>query len=245
MPNVLEAINTQIKLSEASPEIIKAVQQCLKIKSDGICGAQTMTAFHLFKKLHNLGEPDWLGSTTAKYLLKSSVQIISERQAETIFNKQVTTAQLTDLNNCLIRFSINTPPRLRHFISQVAHESCGLKYSQEIATGAAYENRRDLGNSQPGDGRRFKGAGFLQLTGRANYQALCNHLNDPRVMEGCAYVAATYPFTSAGHWWHKNRMNAFCDLGVSVEQVTRRVNGGLNGLADRQLYYAIALRVIK
>lgn len=240
----LESIVTPVLLKDASLEIIKAVQKCLKIKVDGICGVQTILAFYKFKKAHNLGEADWLGGTTAKYLLQTDTQLISERQAETIFGKQITTAQLIDLNSCLVRFSINTPPRLRHFISQVAHESCGLKYLKELATGDAYENRLDLGNNQPGDGRRFKGGGALQVTGRHNYQSLCNYLNDPRVMEGCNYVAAVLPFTASGHWWMKNRMNSLCDTGATVEQVTKRVNGGFNGLADRKFYYAIALRVI-
>ena len=64
-------------------------------------------------------------------------------------------------------------------------------------------------------------------------------------MEGCNYVATRYPFTSAGFWWHNNGMNALCDAGASVEQITYRVNGGYNGLADRQQYYNRAAKVIR
>lgn len=245
MSEILKSVSAPIKLSQASREVVEAVQQCLGISADGICGVQTLLAFNAFKKKHNLGEPNYLGTTTIKYLLESLNPLITEKQAETIFNTQISIIQLRDLNSCLTRFSINTPPRMRHFLSQVAHESGGLRYLKEIATGDAYEWRRDLGNNQPGDGRKFKGGGALQVTGRANYQALCNYLNDPRIMEGCNYVAYNVPFTSSGHWWMRNSMNSLCDLGATVEQITRRVNGGLNGLSDRKFYYAIALRVIK
>jgi predicted chitinase len=75
------------------------------------------------------------------------------------------------------------------------------------------------------------------LTGRANYQAFSNAIGDRRVMEVVTYVAAKYPFTSAGFWWDNNNMNSLCDRGGSVEDVTLRVNGGYNGLDDRQHYY--------
>jgi putative chitinase len=62
-------------------------------------------------------------------------------------------------------------------------------------------------------------------------------------MEGADYVSTTYPFSSAGFWWHDHKMNALCDAGATVEKVTRRVNGGTNGLADRQKYYNKACTV--
>lgn len=129
--------------------------------------------------------------------------LITKAQAEAIFGRPITVTQLADLNNCLLRFAINTPARMRHFLSQISHESGGLRWLKELATGDAYQGRKDLGNVQQGDGRRFKGGGALQLTGRANYQALSTYLKDPRVMEGVEYVAANLPFTSAGFWWQK------------------------------------------
>ena len=145
--------------------------------------------------------------------------------------------RLSDLNACCSKFGITTSQRLRHFISQCSHESaCGV-YTKELASGSAYEYRSDLGNTQPGDGPRYKGAGYIQLTGRYNYQALANYLGDQNVMQGVDYVAANYPWTSAGFWWYRNNMNSLCDQGASVETITRRVNGGTNGLASRQNYY--------
>ncbi|KAK2954784.1 putative N-acetylmuramoyl-L-alanine amidase CwlA precursor [Blattamonas nauphoetae] len=147
------------------------------------------------------------------------------------------TARMNDLNNCLKTFAITTSARLRHFMSQTGHESGLGKWTVELASGQAYEGRRDLGNTQPGDGPRFKGAGYLQMTGRANYQKFANYVGDQNVMQGCKYVASKYAWKSAGFWWHNAGMNRLCDSGASVETITRRVNGGTNGLADRKAKY--------
>lgn len=172
-------------------------------------------------------------------------ELISLNQAQAVFGRSPTDSQLDDLNACLRRFRINTVPRMRHFMSQIAHESGGLQWLKELASGSDYEWRSDLGNVQPGDGPRFKGAGVIQLTGRANYQAFAHFIGDANIMLGVDYVASVYPFTSAGFWWHNNYMNDLCDRGATVEQVTRRVNGGLNGLSDRLYYYEKACHTIR
>jgi predicted chitinase len=157
----------------------------------------------------------------------------------------LTPAIVADLNRTLRQFNITTPPRIQHFISQCAHESGMGRWTKELASGWAYEFRADLGNTQPGDGPRFKGAGYLQMTGRWNYQQFANFVGDQRVMEGVDYVAANYPWLSAGFWWHNAGMNAFIDGGATVEQVTRRVNGGLNGLADRIRLFNLAVQIFR
>ena len=115
---------------------------------------------------------------------------------------------------------------------------------KELASGDDYEGRIDIGNTQPGDGRKYKGAGFIQLTGRANYSDFSKYMNDPKVMDGVDYVALNYPATSAGYWWYNNRMNALCDRNPLIEEVTRKVNGGLRGIEDRKVYYNRCLEVI-
>ena len=170
--------------------------------------------------------------------------IITATEAQQIFGRAATEAQLKDLNACMVRFAITTVPRIRHFMSQIAHESGGLQWLQELASGADYEWREDLGNVRLGDGRRYKGGGAIQLTGRANYQAFADFMGDPKVMDGSSYVAQKFPFSSAGFWWTNNDMNTLCDRGASVEQVTRRVNGGINGLEERQLYFNKAALII-
>ena len=151
---------------------------------------------------------------------------------------------LEDLNKCLQTFSINNSKRIRHFISQCSYESeCGL-YTKELANGKNYENRKDLGNTQPGDGPKFKGAGYIQLTGRYNYQQLANFLNDQKIVnEGCDYVASNYPWTSAGFWWNNNNMNSLCDNNSSVKDITKKVNGGTRGLKERENLYNLACSI--
>lgn len=154
-----------------------------------------------------------------------------------------TTSTINDLNQCLIRFGITSHPSLRHFMSQCALESALGRYTKEIASGQAYEYRASLGNTQPGDGPRFKGAGYIQLTGRYNYQKFANYMGDQNIMQGVDYVAKNYPWTSAGYWWYSHNMNQFCDNGATVEQVTKRVNGGTRGLEQRKKYYNLACQI--
>ena len=153
--------------------------------------------------------------------------------------------EIDEMNSCLAKYEITTAPRIRHFLSQTAHESGGGRYKKELASGEAYNGRTDLGNTSPGDGPKFKGAGYIQLTGRYGYSRLSEYLNDPRVMEGVDYVAENLPFTSAGYWWIDNKMNELIDSGADVLAVTKRVNGGTNGLADREHYYQLCLQQIQ
>jgi len=179
---------------------------------------------------------------------KKPAQLVTSSQLAHIWGCKVSdipASQVADLNTCLNFFNINTTLRIRHFISQISHESCGGRYTEELASGWDYEGRSDLGNTQPGDGPKYKGAGFIQLTGRSNYQAFANYIHDPKVMDGVSYVGNKYPATSAGFWWYRNGMNALCDKNPSVEQVTLRVNGGYNGLSSRQAYYQKCCEVIK
>lgn len=177
----------------------------------------------------------------------SGAALINKQQLASIWicgPAMIKDEEVTELNECLHRFGVTTKPRLRHFLSQTAHESGGGRYKKELASGWDYEDRADLGNTQPGDGPRYKGAGYIQLTGRSNYQDFANFINDPAVMQGVDYVAEHYPFSSAGFWWQNNKMNELCDSNPSVKKVTLRVNGGTNGLADREMYYERCLVAI-
>ena len=153
---------------------------------------------------------------------------------------------LADLNRCLKKYDITTPNRIRHFIAQCSLESALGKYTQEQGGPryfSRYEGRKSLGNFIKGDGLRFKGAGYIQLTGRFNYQKFANSIGDKNVMKGANYVSKNYPRSSAGFWWKSNNMNALCDKGASVKEITRRVNGGYRGLDQRAKYYKRACSI--
>ena len=111
-------------------------------------------------------------------------------------------------------------------------------YMKEIASGEAYNGRSDLGNTQPGDGPKYKGAGVLQLTGRHNYQRLANGINDQKVMDGVDYVSETYPFTSARIWIEENKLLDVC-LTKGFDSCCVKINGGWNGYDDRLAKYRI------
>lgn len=128
-------------------------------------------------------------------------------------------------------------------IANILHETGGMIYFKELASGQAYEGRRDLGNVQFGDGPRFKGAGCLQLTGRYNYSRLAEALGDERVMEGVSYVADAHPFTSAETWIEENNLLDVC-LNEGFEACCVRINGGTRGLSDRYRWYNIVKKAM-
>lgn len=173
-------------------------------------------------------------------------EIITKVQVESICGRAIQYDDLADLNSCLNRFNITTPSRIRHFMAQIAHESGGLRWFQELSSGWYLEGRQDLGNVHSGDGPKFKGAGCLQLTGRYNYQKFSDFIGDKEIMQGCKYVASYYPFTSAGFWWHNNKINQFIDGGATCRQVSAKVSGKdpANGLQERLAYYSKACQCI-
>lgn len=137
---------------------------------------------------------------------------------------------------------INTPLRRAHFLAQLGHESGSFKYTEEIASGEAYEGRKNLGNTEAGDGSRFKGRGLIQLTGRTNYTSYGKSIGQDLTVDGNWTKVATDPMLAvdaAGWFWETNGLNDLADTD-DVKKVTRRVNGGYNGLDDRTAYLARA-----
>lgn len=139
------------------------------------------------------------------------------------------------LARVLETYEINTRLRVAHFLAQVAHESDGFCTTEEYASGAAYEGRQNLGNTQPGDGRRFKGRGLIQLTGRANYHTLGGKLGVD--LENNPEMAAEPKLSLrvACEYWKGRKINQPAD-GDDLLECTRRVNGGQNGLDARRGY---------
>ena len=150
---------------------------------------------------------------------------------------------LEPLKAAMVEFGIDTPLRQAAFLAQVGHESGQLRYVRELASGAAYEGRGDLGNVVAGDGVRFKGRGLLQVTGRANYAACgvalhLDLLSRPDLLEQPGNACR-----SAGWFWQSRGLNRLADVG-DQERLTRRINGGVHGLAERLALYQTARRVL-
>ena len=164
---------------------------------------------------------------------------------------------LSHINSAMLEFSITTPARQAAFLAQIAHESGSLRYVREIADGSAYDTRADLGNTRAEavrlakeagttPGRMYRGRGLIQITGYDNYRA-CSQglLNDhdmlpqhPDMLE-----MPTLAVRSAAWYWDSRSLNSFADAG-QFEAITRKINGGLNGQADRLQYFERAKRVL-
>ncbi|OHU68059.1 hypothetical protein BKG87_22075 [Mycobacteroides chelonae] len=140
--------------------------------------------------------------------------------------------------------------RIAMWLAQVGHESAGFNATEEYASGAAYEGRADLGNTQPGDGVRFKGRSWIQITGRNNYAAFSRWCSGKGlVLSPTEFVdnpnrLAELRWAGIGAAWYwtvaRPDINALSDR-QDLETVTRRINGGTNGLADRRDRYNRAL----
>ena len=151
------------------------------------------------------------------------------------------------LNVAMNKFAIVTRLRIAAFIAQVGHESGQLVYVREIwgptPAQAKYEGRKDLGNTVAGDGFKYRGRGLIQITGRANYAACGEALaldliNQPELLEQPKTACL-----SAAWFWAVNGLNTLADAG-DFEKITRRINGGLNGQADRLKLWSKATAVL-
>lgn len=162
-------------------------------------------------------------------------------------------AKYTDNMNSIInavngygaKIGLDQPHRQAHFLAQVAHESGDFRYDREIASGAAYEGRKDLGNVKKGDGKKFKGRTEMQLTGRANYRAFTvwvrKLIPDAPDFEKEPDLVNTDPYEglAAMFYWETHGLNRYADQN-DIEMITKRVNGGLHGFDDRKSKYVRA-----
>lgn len=142
------------------------------------------------------------------------------------------------LTQAMQEFGIDTPMREAAFLAQIAHESGSLKYVRELASGQAYEGRADLGNTEPGNGPRFRGRGLIQITGRANYRSCSLALyGDDRLLQAPALLEDVVPACRSAAWfWSSRNLNALADVGA-FRAITKAINGGYNGYEDRLAYY--------
>lgn len=154
------------------------------------------------------------------------------------------------LNKAMEKYEINTYNRICMFLAQVGHESARLHFVREIWNPqqcpwqAKYEGRVDLGNVRSGDGFSFRGRGLIQITGRANYRECGKALGvdfeaTPELLESREYAAI-----SAGWYWNSRSLNALADK-EDVKAVTKKINGGYNGLEDRQKLYESAKEILR
>lgn len=151
------------------------------------------------------------------------------------------------LHDAMQEFGIQTPLREAAFLAQIGVESGEFQWTHELASGAAYEGRKDLGNTVLGDGMRFKARGLIGITGRANY-ALCGAalglplLDNPGLLEQPVNACR-----SAGWFWENHHLNELADA-EAFRHITKIINGAEDGpnthLQERLAYYAKAKHVL-
>jgi putative chitinase len=184
---------------------------------------------------------------------------------ETACSSTANAAKFMDaINETCEKFEINTPVRQLCFLAQVGHESGSLFFTEELASGAAYEGRKALGNTQPGDGIRFKGRGLIQITGRSNYKAVgdalgVDFIKNPTLLGGknvnkCTPEQLKNAAMSAGWYWNSRKLNVVADTinitkpidtGTNLANfvlLTKKINGGTNGLHDRLNRYKAGVK---
>lgn len=151
---------------------------------------------------------------------------------------------LSIINGWTEEFGINTKLRMAHYLAQIAHESGELRYTKELASGKAYEGRKSLGNTQPGDGVRFKGRGLIQITGRANYSAYANYCGFD-VVRCPELLERPLGATKSSMWvFQKFGCNELADKD-DTKAIRKRINGGFNGLAQCEVYLKRAKKALK
>lgn len=168
---------------------------------------------------------------------------------------------LEPLTAAMAEFAIDTEVRAAAFVAQITHESGSLRYVRELADGSAYEGRLDLGNTEPGDGPRFRGRGLIQITGRRNYAACGEALGLALILEPELLEEPINACRSAAWFWRvgaglnlSRRALAYglkegCDLNDLADAgdfkgITLAINGGLNGWGERVAYWERAKEVL-
>ena len=158
---------------------------------------------------------------------------------------------LKPINDTMRKYCIETPLRQAHFLCQIAWESGQLKYTEEIASGAKYEGRKDLGNTQKGDGQRYKGRGLIQITGRANYKKygifIGKDREDMKQQNWLLLKEPTLAADSAGWFWFMKGLNKRADRDEHTN-ITKIINGSTTTAPKRLPYLRnakIAVGLIK
>ena len=185
------------------------------------------------KKPEPLPTPDWpITKDQMAHIMQCSTESLPD-------------SLMDDYARCVANCTMDTLEQV-YFLGQCGHESAGLRYPMEIHDGSNYEGRQDLGNTQPGDGVKFAGQGWLMITGRANTQDFADYMEsigqpDPNIMAiGKTWNAERYPWSMSGNWWRNNNMKALCQqhkacTNADIDVIGARVNGRNrpNGADDR------------
>jgi len=191
---------------------LKSLQEKIGTAADGKFGPGTMKAAMIFYKMTPVRAAHFFAQTsheTGGFALFTENLNYSAVSLQTVFGKYF-------------------PGNL---------EESYARQPEKIAN-RVYGGRMGNGNEVSGDGYKYRGRGALQLTGKDNYKALSTYLNKPEIVTTPDLVATTYSFESAIFFFDKNKLWSICDKGINdtaILELTKRINGGVNGLEDRKV----------
>ncbi|MES2489414.1 MAG: DUF6531 domain-containing protein [Pseudomonadota bacterium] len=209
---------------------------------DGQFGSSTKIAAQRYLENEHLSP----GSNADRFRWVNDEPVVTPSQLREIMPNS--SANMEDyarfLNVAMNQYSITAPETATAFLAQIAHESGQFRYMEEIASGAAYEGRADLGNVQPGDGVRYKGRGFIQITGRANYSLASAALGFDFVSQPQMLATPDFAAQAAGWFWQSRGLNSVADVADyrSFIRTTKVINGGYTGIEDRVNHWEAARR---
>ena len=252
-----------IKFGSKGDSVMK-IQKFLKVKETGEFGPLTEKAVIAWQKANGLKPDGVVGDLTwAKMFKPEPLTQIGLKLDKLVGHVQSTV--LDQLPGVIQKYNINTPVRLAHFLSQASHESGGfskvyenLNYSAKglkatfrkdfpgtlnesyagkpiAIANRAYALQNGNGPESSGDGYKYRGRGYIQLTGKGNYLEFDKTVDDD-ILNNPDLVATKYPLESAAFFFNANKIWAICDKGAdqkTVLAVTKKVNGGTIGLEDR------------
>jgi predicted chitinase len=237
--------------------------------ADGVFGKRTRAATIAYQRAHGVvadglvgpqtaAVADWLvdrppiGHAPAPDGTRVVLTEVMLRQIMPRIPPALSAACAPRLQRAMEEFGIDTTPRAAAFLAQLAHESSELRCMEEIWGPTPAQRRYEpptrlaarLGNTEPGDGKRFKGRGPIQLTGRANYRRYGRALGVDLVGNPALAATSEVGFRIAGLFWKLNGLNQLADAR-RFKAITRRINGGFNGLPDRVRFYERAKRCLQ
>ena len=178
--------------------------------------------------------------------MNALIEVGVKAMADTLLKKEEVKEHSDALEPAFAEFDINTPNRICAALAQFAHETGGFRWLRELGSAkylARYDGRKDLGNIHPGDGARFRGRGYIQITGRDNYTRMAERLNLPLLDQPELAQQPAIAARISACWWAEHGLNELAD-GRRFRSITRVINGGLNGYEDRQRRYRQLLEMV-
>lgn len=218
----------------------------LPVAQTATMGATTVGLVEQFQRLNGVQVNGMVGPTTLATLQRAVAASLSFDEFKQLARgapEASLRTYLPHLNASMLRAGIDTDARKAAYIAQLGHESDGFHTLEEYASGAKYEGREDLGNVFSGDGRRFKGRGPIQITGRYNYSRYSELVGEDLIANPERAATPEVGFKIAAEYWKQNDLNRLADEG-RFGDITRRINGGTNGWDDRNRRHAQATDVL-